>query len=67
MAGDAALLFDPADRAAIGDALRRIVLDRTLAATLRARGLARAARFTWAEAARQTVAVYRGVLGEGRR
>jgi alpha-1,3-rhamnosyl/mannosyltransferase len=46
-AGDAALLVDPLDTDAIAAALRRVLEDADLAAGLRARGTAHAARFTW--------------------
>jgi alpha-1,3-rhamnosyl/mannosyltransferase len=46
-AGDAALLVDPLDTDAIAAALRRVLEDDDLAATLRASGTAHAARFTW--------------------
>ena len=57
VAGDAAL-YAAADR--LGDALRRAVAERD---RLVAAGLERARRFTWAETARRTLAVYREVLG----
>jgi glycosyltransferase involved in cell wall biosynthesis len=56
--GDAALLHPPTDHEALADALRRLLEDETLRADLRRRGLARAAGFTWEEAARKTLAVY---------
>jgi alpha-1,3-rhamnosyl/mannosyltransferase len=59
VAGDAALLVDPEDVEAIAAAIRRGLDDPALRAELRARGLARAAGFSWAETARRTLAVYR--------
>ena len=58
--GDAAVLFDPDDPAAIAQG----VLD-ALAQTdvLRERGLARASGFTWDAAARSHESVYRALLG----
>ena len=50
-AGDAALLVDPADEAAIGAGLRRIVSEAGLRERLVERGLANAHRFSWATAA----------------
>ena len=64
VAGDAALLVDPLDVDALTDALRRVLNDPALAADLRARGLAQAARFSWARAAEETLAVYRRVIGK---
>ena len=56
--GDAALLVDPADEAALGDALRRVLIDAGLRADLAARGLAQAANFTWQKTASQTCEAY---------
>ncbi len=58
IAGDAALLFDPRDVRAIAEAITRGSTDESLRAELRAKGLAQAARFTWAQAARQTAMLY---------
>jgi glycosyltransferase involved in cell wall biosynthesis len=56
--GDAALLVDPTNPGAIANALGRLLDDAALRADLRARGLARAARFTWQRTAAETVQVY---------
>jgi glycosyltransferase involved in cell wall biosynthesis len=56
--GDAALVVDPYDRGALADAMARVVSDATLRDDLRARGLARAQRYSWDETARRTIAVY---------
>jgi glycosyltransferase involved in cell wall biosynthesis len=58
VAGDAALLVDPHDVASIAQALRSLLRDPALRAALVARGSARAARYTWDEAARGTLRVY---------
>lgn len=58
VAGDAALLVDPEDRAAMGAAIARMTTDSGLASKLSQLGLARVARFSWTEAARATLAVY---------
>jgi glycosyltransferase involved in cell wall biosynthesis len=58
VAGDAALLVDPEDAAAIEAALLRLLRDDGLRATLIDKGLRRAARFSWVETARRTFAVY---------
>ncbi len=57
IAGDAALLIEPEDTAAIADGLARLASDAVLRADLRARGLARAAQFTWKRCAEETLAV----------
>jgi glycosyltransferase involved in cell wall biosynthesis len=58
VAGDAALYHDPTDADALADALARVLTRTDLRDELRARGLARAAEFTWARAAKETRAVY---------
>jgi glycosyltransferase involved in cell wall biosynthesis len=50
--GDAALVVDPDDVDALSDAMLRLVREPALRAKLRARGIARAAGFSWAESAR---------------
>jgi len=57
--GDAGILVSPMDTDALMDALRRVLVDAELRAELAQRGLDRASRFSWAEAARETVATYR--------
>lgn len=64
--GDAGLLVDPTSVEAIAAAIERVVNDAVLRQTLRARGLERAQRFTWARAAQQTLEVYRRVAGQCR-
>jgi len=58
VAGDAALLFDPADPAAIARAVTRLLGDRALAAELVRKGRLRAAEFSWQHTARGTLAAY---------
>jgi glycosyltransferase involved in cell wall biosynthesis len=62
VAGDAALLFDPADPAAIRAAIERLLGDAALRERLRAAGLERAAQFSWERCARETAAVYARAL-----
>jgi glycosyltransferase involved in cell wall biosynthesis len=57
VAGDAAVFAPPEE---LGEAIRRALAERE---RLVAAGLERARRFSWEEAARRTVAVYREVLG----
>ncbi|MEI9812861.1 MAG: glycosyltransferase family 1 protein [Acidobacteriota bacterium] len=58
VAGDAALLVDPEDEGAIGDALVRLIDDEMLRNQLVDKGHARAAGLTWQRAVRSTWAVY---------
>jgi glycosyltransferase involved in cell wall biosynthesis len=58
VAGDAAILFDPRDTAALATALRRVLDDANLADDLRERGRARAALFTWEACAAGVLEVY---------
>jgi glycosyltransferase involved in cell wall biosynthesis len=58
VAGDAALLFDPHDEAAIAAAIERLLSDRAEIERLRARGLRRAREFTWERTARATLDSY---------
>jgi glycosyltransferase involved in cell wall biosynthesis len=55
--GDAALLLDPHDPDAWAAAMRRALRDPDLRADLARRGPARAAQFTWARTAEETLAV----------
>jgi glycosyltransferase involved in cell wall biosynthesis len=59
VAGDAAMLVDPADPAAIAAALDQLLADEDLRNVLRAAGMARVAAFTWERCARETAAVLR--------
>lgn len=63
VAGDAGLLFDPHDEAAMAAALERLLFDGGEAERLRARGLERARQFSWERAARATLDSYRRALG----
>jgi len=61
--GDGALLLpEAADADDVGDALVRLATDSELRQDLRARGIARAERFTWDACAAETLRVYRHVL-----
>jgi glycosyltransferase involved in cell wall biosynthesis len=58
VAGEAAFLVDPEDEAALAGALERVATSPALRDDLRRRGKARAARFTWERAARETLEVF---------
>lgn len=63
--GDAALLVDPRDIGEIANAIARVLTDRHLCDELRAKGFIQAAKFSWERAARETLAVYRRMMGQG--
>jgi glycosyltransferase involved in cell wall biosynthesis len=63
VAGDAALLFDAEDPAAIAAAVRELLGDGALARELVERGHAQAARYSWAATARGVLETYERVLG----
>ena len=66
VAGDAAVLVDPEDPAAIAGGLRELLGDTDLRNVLRAAGTARVASFTWQRCARETAAVLRRAAQHGR-
>lgn len=61
--GDAGILVDPAQPAALGEALASLLGSETLSADLRDRAASRAALFSWDRAAQETLALYRSVAG----
>lgn len=62
VAGDAARIFDPESPRSIADAVEELVHDVSTRARLRAAGLERASKFTWAETARATLRSYEAAL-----
>jgi glycosyltransferase involved in cell wall biosynthesis len=62
--GDAGLLVDPLDEAAIADALIAVLRDDTLRARLIAAGTTRVSRFSWERCARETLAVLEAMSDE---
>lgn len=62
VAGDAALYFDPRNPDSIADAILRLYSDPVLAPQLRAAGRKRLNQFSWTQAARKTVDLYRETL-----
>jgi glycosyltransferase involved in cell wall biosynthesis len=59
VAGGAAILVEERNAVALAGGIERAIADRD---RLRAAGLERAARYSWAETARQTLEVYRELL-----
>jgi glycosyltransferase involved in cell wall biosynthesis len=62
VAGDAALLCDPQDVEALARAIEQALVDQDMRAALRQRGLARAAQFSWEQAAQQTLRGYQSLI-----
>ena len=63
VAGEAAVLVEPLDVEGWVEALERALLDDGASARLREEGPRRAAEFSWERAARDTVGLYRRVVG----
>lgn len=63
--GSAVPLLDVDDAAGWREGIRRVLSEPTHATELSARGLARAAQFTWARTALGTVASYQRAMGQG--
>lgn len=66
VAGDAALLFDPFDTRALGEAIARVVDHPNYRAELRVKGIERAADFSWIKTARLTLKAYEGAAASRR-
>jgi glycosyltransferase involved in cell wall biosynthesis len=60
IAGDAAVYFDPHDADELAAVLERLITDESLRGELGQKAAVRAAQFTWAAAAEQTLAVLEG-------
>jgi glycosyltransferase involved in cell wall biosynthesis len=63
--GDAAQMVPPLDIEALSTALHQLMVSSSLRAEYAQRGRARAKRFSWAKAARETVQTYHQSLQEG--
>jgi glycosyltransferase involved in cell wall biosynthesis len=59
--GEGGLYFDPQDIPALAAALRRVLASEQLQRQMQAAGLAAAQRLTWANAARQMLALFDSV------
>ena len=60
--GDAAILIDPYEPAAIADAMRRVLSDADLRADLRQKGLVRVKEFSWERSVKRVRAIYTEVI-----
>ncbi len=67
VAEGAALLVDPTDPRALGEALRTLVEDEVLRSSLRERGFQVASRYSWENTARETLSAYAEVLDQSKR
>ena len=65
--GEAGLLFDPTDTAAMTVALRRVLSDQELQTDLRGRALVQAQKFSWRKAVDELAAIYQALSKEIRR
>jgi glycosyltransferase involved in cell wall biosynthesis len=63
VAGEGALLVEAENTEMIASGIRRIVGDQALRSTLVARGLANVRRFTWEQAAQETLKVFEKAVG----
>jgi len=59
--GDGGILVEPTDVKALAEAMEILLVDEALRGELRQRALAQAAKFSWEQTARETLAVYRKV------
>ena len=64
IAGDAAVLVDPEDPAAIAEAIARVLSDADLRASLAARGLERVKGFSWDRCARDTLSILEALAND---
>jgi glycosyltransferase involved in cell wall biosynthesis len=62
--GDGGLLVPPQDVEALAAAMEKGLSDLSLRRGLRGKGLERAKRFSWSEAAKRLLAIYKQVGGE---
>jgi glycosyltransferase involved in cell wall biosynthesis len=58
VAGDAAILVDPYIPQAIADGIYQVLTDESLRRSLRQKGLARAAQFSWEQSVQRVRAIY---------
>lgn len=63
--GDAGLLFDPLDPAGMAEAIQRLLGDEALRGELRAKGLLRAAAFSWKAGAQKMAGILEEVAARG--
>ena len=64
--GNAGLLFDPQDAAALAERMASVLNDSTMSATMRNNGLQHAMNFSWETAGRETAVIYRLALDQNK-
>jgi len=64
VAGDAAVLVDPRDANALGEAMLRVLDDEPFRSSLKAKGVERVKQFSWQLAATKTITLYRELCVE---
>ena len=64
VAGDAALLADPLDVDALAATMSQALTGEDLRQEMRQKGMVQVAKFSWEQTARETLAVYKQVIGE---
>jgi glycosyltransferase involved in cell wall biosynthesis len=62
--GDAAHYFDPQDTQAMADAINEVLTNKKLRTSLVRKGHAQADKYSWQRMAKQTLDIYKQVLGE---
>jgi len=62
LGGDAVVYFDPASVEEMSASITHVLRDESLREEMRTRGLTQASRFSWEKMAKETMAVYEGVL-----
>jgi glycosyltransferase involved in cell wall biosynthesis len=62
VAGDAAVLFDPASKESISTAVERVLGSSELRSEMREKGIARQRKFSWEKTAEETLKVYHSML-----
>lgn len=65
VAGDAAVLADPQDAQALGEAMILVLEDEPFRASLKVKGFVRAKQYSWERAAEKTIALYQELCKGG--
>jgi glycosyltransferase involved in cell wall biosynthesis len=62
VAGEAAMLVDPQDVRGVADAMREVLENESLRASLTSKGFGRVKQYGWSQAALQTCELYASLL-----